>query len=281
MADDDVGPDARYALRSVGRALDVLQALGAGPDRDMGLGQVAAAAGLSRSTAFSLLQVMVARGFVADARIGSARRYRLGLALVQLGERAVSDLGITDMAKPVLQSLTHQTGLTSRLAILDEGYAVAIARIDAPGPFRLTSFLGQREWPHCSALGKALLAGLADKEILTLVQKLGMPRRTGHTLTSPVDLLADLRTGAARGYMFDDEEDNAGVLCVGAPVRGRRGGAVAAISVTSLKLGPEERDVHALGRAVRDHADRLSELLGGVRGSSDHPPTEARLALSG
>ncbi len=263
MSEPTETSDDKYPLRSVGRALDVLQALGAGNSKGMGVGEIAEAIGVSRSTAFTLLQTMVTRGFVADTRIGGARLYRLGLALVHLGDRAVAEMGITQIATPILQQLTDATQLTSRLAVLDDGYAVAIGRVDAPGPFRMTASLGRRELPHCSSVGKALLARLPSERVMAILTRLGMPRRTEHTLTSQAALIADLQETAARGYAFDNEEDNIGVVCVGAAVYDRTCEAVAAISVTSMKLGRSDEDLHQLGAAVRAYADRISVLQGG------------------
>jgi IclR family acetate operon transcriptional repressor len=269
---DSKTADDKYPLRSVGRALDVLQALGTGAGKGMSVGEIAEAIDVSRSTAFTLLQTMVARGFVADTRIGGARLYRLGLALVHLGDRAVAEMGITQIATPILQQLTDATQLTSRLAVLDDGYAVAIGRVDAPGPFRMTASLGRRELPHCSSVGKSLMARLPDDQVIAMMTRLGMPRRTEHTLTSPASLLDDLRETRRRGYVFDNEEDNIGVVCVGAAVYDRSLEAVAAISVTSMKLDRSDDDLHKLGEMVRAYADRVSLLLGGPTHAALPPP---------
>ncbi len=254
--------DEKYALRSVSRALDVLETL-AGATDGMGVGEIADRIGVSRSTAFTLLQTLVARGFVADLRVGGARLYRLGLSLVHLGDRALSDLGIVQIATPVLQQLTNTTQLTSRLAVLDEGCAVAIGRVDAPGPIRMTASLGRRELPHTSAVGKALLSGLLDEDVKDVIGRLGMPRRTEHTLATVSELLRDLSDSRSRGYAFDDEEDNVGIICVGAPIFGRSSDTVAAISVTSMKLDRTKADMNGLGVTIRGYADRVSVLLGG------------------
>ena len=256
-------PADKYPLRSVSRALDVLQALGAGAGKGMSVGEIAAVIEVSRSTAFTLLQALVSRRFVADTRVGGARLYRLGLALVHLGDRAVAEMGVTQIAAPILEQLTDATRMTSRLAVLDDGFAVAIGRVDAPGPFRMTASLGRREFPHCSAVGKALLSRLPGDLVMAIVTRLGMPRRTEHTLTSHAALLADLRETAARGYAIDNEEDNIGVVCVGAPVSDRSGEVVAAISVTSMKWGRSDADLHKVGAEVRAYADKISHLLGG------------------
>jgi IclR family acetate operon transcriptional repressor len=252
----------RYALRSVNRALDALEALGKAGSEGLTVAGVAEKIGVSKSTAFALLQTLLQREFVADVRLGASRRYRLGLSLVSLGDRAAEDVGILQLAQPMLRELTAQTGLTSRLAVLDHGYAVAISRVDAPGILRIASALGQRELPHCSALGKSLLALLPPAIVVKLLAQTGMPRRTEFTLTTPPELMADLARVAERGYAFDDEEDNIGVVCIGAAITDRDGEGVAAISVTTLKSGLSDGDLHALGRTIRGYADRVSRLLG-------------------
>jgi IclR family acetate operon transcriptional repressor len=262
----------KYPLRSVGRALDVLEALERGNSKGMSVGDIADAIGVSRSTAFTLLQTMVTRGFVADTRIGGARLYRLGLALVHLGDQALAGIGINEIAMPMLQQLTDATGLTSRLAVFDDGYAVAIGRVDSAGPFRVMASLGRRELPHCTAVGKALLAQFPSERVMSILTRLGMPVRTEHTITTQSALLADLRETTMRGYAFDNEEDNIGVVCVGAAIYDRSCETVAAISVTGLKIERTENDLNKLGIAVRGYADQISLLLGG--------PTHAALPKS-
>jgi IclR family transcriptional regulator, acetate operon repressor len=253
----------RYALRSVSRALDVLEALGACGSEGLTVAEIATAIGVSKSTAFAILQTLLARNYVIDVRLGGSRRYRLGFALVHLGDRAAADVGLSQLAMPVLRELTAATGLTSRLAVLDEdGYAVAISRVEAPGIVRIASALGQRELPHCSALGKSLMALLPPARVVKLLAHTGMPRRTQYTRVTPAELMNDLILVAERGYAFDDEEDNIGVVCVGAAITNREGEGVAAISVTTLKTGLSDDDLHALGITLRTYAERISSMLG-------------------
>ena len=260
--------DDKYNLRSVGRALDVLQLLGDSQVKGMGVSQIAEAIGVSRSTAFTLLQTLVARRFVADIRSGNSRSYSLGLSLVYLGDQALQELGVSKVAPPILHRMTEEMKLTSRLAILDDGFAVAIGRVDAPGPFRIAASLGRREMPHCSSVGKALLADMPPSEVIALMERLGMPKRTNYTLATPDALLRDLTQTRKRGYSFDNEEDNLGVLCVGAAVYDRTGEVVAAISVSCMKLDRTESDMHAMGATIRAYADEISSLIGGPNHST-------------
>ena len=116
--------------------------------------------------------------------------------------------------------------------------------------------------PHCSGVGKALLALLPPTRVLQILKKIGMPRRTEHTITEPAALVKHLVDVAVQGYAFDDEEDNLGVICVAAAITDRSGEGVAAISVTSMKGGRSNQDMHDLGHIVQVYADRISKLLG-------------------
>lgn len=267
MPRDEPEKAEKYALRSVSRALDVLQALAAGDQHGLGVGEIATAIGVSRSTAFTLLQTLTARGFVADARLGGGRRYRLGLALLDLGDKAASGMSLTQIAEPFLQQLTDESKLTSRLAILDEGYAVTIRRVDGPGIFRLMTSLGRRELPHCSAVGKSLLSDLPADAVTKLLNRIGMPRRTEHTITTPAGLLESLQWVRKHGYALDDEEDSIGVVCVGAPIRDRSGAIVAAISVTTIKIDKNADEIDRLGEIVR----RYAALISGSVGAASQP----------
>lgn len=262
MTEAQPSAEGAQSLRSVNRALDVLQTLGKGDKDGMTVAEVATNIGVSKSTAFALLQSLLTRNFVADVRLGGSRRYKLGLALVPLGDRAAAGVGISQLAMPLLQQLTSETGMTSRLAVLDEGYAVSISRVDAPGIFRLATSLGQRELPHCSALGKALLALMPPPRVLKLLNRIGMPRRTEHTIVVPTDLMKELVLVAEQGFAFDDEEDNIGVACVAAAISDRNGDGVAAISVTCMKSGRSREDLIALGKIVHEYANRISQMLG-------------------
>jgi IclR family acetate operon transcriptional repressor len=167
------------------------------------------------------------------------------------------------MAMPVMQSVTDATGLTTRLVVPDGPYAVVTARVDAPGSVRFASYLGKREYPHCTSAGKALLATLPPEQARALALEAGMPVRTERTITDPDALLRDLELSAARGYTIDDEEDSEGVFCVGAAIFDRNGERVAAISGTGLKLNRPTWRMDELGLTIREAADQITVALGG------------------
>src|SRR5262245_27041142 len=114
-------------VQSVDRALRLLELIGhAGPD-GVGLADLAQSLSMSRSATWSVLQTLLARGFVAETGTGYGRTYVLGMTLARLGDQALSQVTLREIAMPYLRSLTGATGLTSRLALLHDSGAVVVA----------------------------------------------------------------------------------------------------------------------------------------------------------
>lgn len=259
--------DPRYRVQSLGRALDLLDLIARHGKDGARLSDLARALSVSKAATYALLQTLLARDFIADIGHGVARRYRLGLALAHLGDQAVGNISLADIAVPVLRELTGEVDRTSRVAVLDDGYAVVIGRVDAPGAIRFDAALGRRELPHSSAVGKALLAALPAAEARAIVRRIGLAPRTPRTITSIGPLIDDLKRTVRRGYAIDDEEDTEGVVCVGTCVFDRTGAAAGAISVTFLKHGSLDGRLEGLATTLIRFADRISRELGGPSGS--------------
>lgn len=263
-AKDDSAVDGdRYTVRSVARAIGVLEMLSdRGSSQGLSVTEIAETCGLSKSAAFAVLHTLRAHGFVADDGEGQSRRYRLGMALTRLGERAREQLSLPDIARPILRDLTAETGLSSRLVVLQGDHAVSVDRVDAPRQIRIDLRMGAREMLHCTGVGKAILAHLPEDEGRRLLAASGMPRQTPHTITDIDELMRHLKEIVRVGYAIDDEEDSEGIFCIGSAIFDQSGLCVGAISVTSLKAGVSAHRYLELGHAARDAAQRISERLG-------------------
>ena len=257
------GDGDRYMVRSVARAIGVLEILAdRGTSDGLSVTEIAHECGLSKSIVFSVLHTLRSYGLVADHGEGQSRRYRLGMELSRLGERAREQLSLRDLARPVLRELAATVGLSARLAVLQNDAAVSVDRVDVPAHVHLDLRMGARELMHCTGIGKAMLAHLPDAEVERILTSAGLPRRTPHTLTDREALLAQLKEIRRVGYAVDDEEDAEGVICVGSGVRDDAGACVAAISVTGLKAGIGTKRYREIGRATRLAAERVSAQLG-------------------
>ncbi|WP_433894553.1 IclR family transcriptional regulator [Streptomyces sp. CA-111067] len=250
-------------MKTVARAAEMLEVLAAcGPGAGLSVTQVAQRGGMSKSAAFGLLQTLRHYGLVADEGEGMNRRYRLGMSLARLGDRAQAQVSLRDTARPVLRELTAATGMASRVAVPQDGQAVIVDQVDTRGGLRLDLRMGARELPHCTGIGKALLAAMPEQQARELVARTGLPRRTSRTITDEATLFSHLSDVRATGYALDDEEDADGIFCIGSVVRNHRDECVGAISITGLKLDLPGWRFRELGLQVRDFADRISHSLG-------------------
>ncbi|MFF9512521.1 IclR family transcriptional regulator [Streptomyces sp. NPDC014724] len=270
MTNSAATEEPKYWVKSVARAADILEAL-ATPAQGNGLSvtEVGQACSISKSAAFGMLQTLRAYGLVSDDGEGMNRRYRLGMSLARLGDRARSQVSLRGVAHPVLRELTRTTGMASRLAVPEDGHAVVVDQVELDQRVRLDLRMGQRELPHCTGLGKALLSAVPQSEAAAVVERFGLPRRTSRTITDPATFLSHLRDIARVGYALDDEEDAEGIICIGAPVFDDRSVCAGAISITGLKLGLPAWRYQELGGQVRDAARRISVSLGWVDDAED------------
>ncbi|WP_406098676.1 IclR family transcriptional regulator [Streptomyces sp. NBC_01013] len=273
MTNSSAPEEPKYWVKSVARAADILEALAA-PSQGNGLSvtEVGQACSISKSAAFGMLQTLRAYGLVSDDGEGMNRRYRLGMSLARLGDRARSQVSLRGVAHPVLRDLTRGTGMASRLAVPEDGHAVVVDQVELDQRVRLDLRMGQRELPHCTGLGKALLSAMPQSEAASVIERFGLPRRTSRTITDPATFLSHLRDIARVGYALDDEEDAEGIICIGAPVFDDRSVCAGAVSITGLKLGLPAWRYQELGGQVRDAARRISVSLGWVEDPDPDAP---------
>lgn len=140
---------------AVERALNILEA--AAHRRD-GLtnSEISRKLGIPKSSASYILRTLERRGYLR--REPESGRYRLGLKILSLGGDAQANLDIADVALPFMRSLVEKIHLTVHLAVLDQGEAVYIEKVEAPGFFRVNTWVGRRMFLHSTSVGKCLLA---------------------------------------------------------------------------------------------------------------------------
>ncbi len=174
---------------AVERALNILEA--AAQRRD-GLtnAEISRKLGIPKSSASYILRTLEKRSYLR--REQESGRYRLGLKILSLGGDAQANLDIADVALPFMRTLGEKIRMTVHLAVLDQGEAVYIEKVEAPGFFKVNTWVGRRMFLHSTSVGKCLLAWLPKHEIETMVRQQGLKKRTPKTITSIAKLLADL-----------------------------------------------------------------------------------------
>jgi DNA-binding IclR family transcriptional regulator len=252
-----------YLVPAIERALRIMEYL-ANSKRGFSLSEISRNLGFPKSSVHLVLGTLETMGYLQkDAQKG---RYSFGLKLVSLSRSALENLDLRQVARPFMQALAQQSGLTVHLAILERGEAVIIEKIEAPGFLKLATWVGRRLDVNCTGVGKALIAFLPDEELDRRINPRTLTRHNDRSIVSIRALKRELLEVRKVGYAFDDEEDEIGLRCVGAAVFDSTGNPVAGLSVAgTVNQIPLER-VASLGKKVGEAAATISSNLGFVRG---------------
>jgi len=256
--------------QTVQKALNLLEALvQSGQPRR--LTELSRQLGLTKPNVYRLLSTLSILGYVKKDPVTTL--YSPTLKLWELGSLLVRDADLVTVAQPRLRRLCQETRESVQLAVFDSGFAVYVDKADGPQPLKAMTSIGSRVPATVTSTGKALLAWLPGE---CLDQAMALVKRyTPLTLTRRKDIERDLEETRLRGYAINRGEFRVGVAGIGAPVRDRTGGTVAAVGVWGAEKGilgaRREELAHMLIVAARD----ISRDLGFVEATAPVRAAEA------
>lgn len=239
------------------RTLRVLRFLASQPD-PVALDRISRACDLPRSTAYHLVNAMIAEGFVVH--LEDERRYGLGVAAFEVGSGFARQEPLQRIARRPLAALVDTTGYGGHLAVLHGRDVLYVIEERAPGRPPLVTDVGVRLPAHLTASGRAILMALPSSQVRALYpDRTAFVDRLGTGPTSLSGLRAVLSEARQRGYAIEDGEVSEGLASVAAPVLDHNGHPVAAVALTFAHgTAP---DAAAIG--VQETATALSKRLGG------------------
>ena len=249
---------ASGTLRSVQNAVRVLKSFST-TEREWGVTELSRKLGLGKSTTHRLLATLVDEGMLEqNAETG---RYRLGLAVFDLAAAVPTQFDLHEAVLPPMTALRNMAGGTVHVGVLDGREVVYIERLDSPDTSRVFQQVGRRNWAHCSATGKVLLASLPAAQLTRTLDGWQLVARTTRTITDTSALRVELRQINRRGYAVNDGEAEVGVVSVSAPIRERSGRAIAGLSLAGPAARVDPTD-HGLIHEVMEAAAQVSRRLG-------------------
>ncbi len=228
MRDIATTPQGAYKVQALDRAFAVLGLLGES-DTPLGLAQVALSLQLHKSTAHRFLMVLERHRMVERTAGG---KFRLGLRLFDLGNRAIEQFDLRDRAQPHLRRLVAETEETAHLCILEGAHVIYIDKIEPARSVRMITRIGASKPVYCTSVGKAMLAFLAEERLNDILRRIRFERYTHRTILTPEVLRAEIDKTRRRGYAVDDEELEEGLRCIAVPVLDAQRLPVAAVSVS-------------------------------------------------
>ena len=208
--------------------------------------------GLARSTTSRLLAALERSDLVERVSTGE---YIGGPLFALYAARHDRNAELSRLARPLLGKIGTETGETVHLAVPNGGRVAHIAQVDS------TFLLGALDWtdvdvpPHCSALGKVLLAWKVLDPPAGPLEVV-----TDQTLATSSALAENLELVRSRGFAVTHDELEIGLFGVAAPVFGPEATVVASVGISGPTARLEDRADH-IGQFLIEQAEALSKLL--------------------
>ena len=257
--DDDAEDRQRSGVQSLGRAFSILEEV-ARHREGIGLAELSKRVGLHNSTPFHLAKTMVSLGYMRQER--DSKRYRVGRPLFALAASALDEIEMVNLATPVLEDLSRETGESGHFAVRMGDAVVVIARTSGTGAFQLTDRVGVVRPAHCTALGKIILASLRPDQLKRFLERVEMKPSTKKSITDAASLLREIAEIKRTGIAFDDGEFNPEVRCIAVPVMDFTGQIIGALGISGPVWRLSNQTLQGHAKVVRAAANRLSAEFG-------------------
>lgn len=244
-------------IRVLHKTVDILETIKENRE-GVRLADLARSVDLPKATVYRILTTLEARGYLDRDGDGN---YRLAKKLFDLQRSAPIEQVLTEVAPPFLAEVAAESKETVNLGILDAGEVVVISTVESSQAVRMSSKVGNRRYLHATALGKVMLAGLSEKEVLRLIKSKGQPRLTEHTLCEKAALLAELKKIREHGYAIDNQENEIEGRCVGAPITAPNGQVIAALSISGPVFRMDIDRAKSLAPRLKQACAEISKAL--------------------
>jgi len=250
---------AGYKAPAVGKAFELLRVV-ARSRKGLGLSELAAELGYSKSTTHGLVHALIHEGALVQANGG--KKLFLGSTVVELAFQSWNYLIINRAAQPILDELRKEIGESVFLGVFNRSNARAIimATSEATKPLKISSPPGTSISLFAGAVGKVFLAGMEDTRALELIREKGLPKFTENSIVSEKELMRELDRVRERGWALDDEEYIPGVRAVAANI-GNLHGLPMAIWVVGFAGNMGENEIEKITRATIKTTEKLHKVL--------------------
>ncbi len=243
---------------TVVKAIGILDILAAKADKGISLAELSAMIKMPKSSTHRHLATLQELG-LAERKDGD--RFYLGTKVIELAGLFLANSDLRIESQAVLNDLAEKTGETIHLAVPSGTEVVYIAKVESRHALGMSSHLGGRLPMYCTALGKSILA-FSNPELLQAVLAEPLRPHTPNSLISGKALITDLALVRSRGYAIDDEENEPGIRCVGAPIFDYTASPVAAISISVPRERMDQERLRSLGSLVSEAAQTVSKRHG-------------------
>lgn len=255
MAKHDSDIPSVPAVQVLERMFTLIDVLAAREDA-LSLKEISEKTGLHPSTAHRILNDLAIGRYVDRPQAG---HYRLGMRLLELGNRVKGRLNVRDAAVGPMRSLHELTQQPVNLSVRQDDEIIYVERaFSERSGMQVVRAIGGRAPLHLTSVGKLFLAADDDKRVRIYATRTGLQGHTKNSITRIEDLARELARVHQLGYANDNEELELGVRCMAAGIYDDQNKLVAGLSISA----PTGRMDEAWLVKLKETAQTISSTLG-------------------
>jgi DNA-binding IclR family transcriptional regulator len=244
---------------ALARGLKVLELL-AQEESELSLRSISERLGIPIPSLWRILHVLRDHGYLLFDN--DRKTYRLGFKFLYLGNIMLNRMGFRSQARGYLKQLVELTGETAELSARVKDQLILIDQVEGPEAVRLFSSVGSAyPYFHATAPGKVYLAHMTGEKRKRVMDRMGLPRITRHTITKFKELEDELKLVKERGYGFDHQEMRVGVSRIAAPVYDQLGNVMACLGVAGPSFRITIKNREKIGKWTKHLAEQLGAEL--------------------
>ncbi|MFZ3131234.1 MAG: IclR family transcriptional regulator [Desulfosporosinus sp.] len=225
-----------------------------------GVSDISRLLNFNKSTVYGVTQAFLDLGVLCQDE--STKKFRLGPALLQLGNQALASVSLRSIARPYMIRLARDFVGTVFLGCFDEDGITIIEKADSPVELKISAPIGTRLPFFAGSPAKSYLANLDEDSQKKIIMERNLPKFTENTIDDVDEYLVDLQQVRKQGYATDFEEYIHGVNAVSVALLDKRGMFLAAIYIVGFSNSFTEDKMRLAAEAAKESAREITEFVG-------------------
>jgi len=222
----------RTRLSSVERTFEIMEVMST--VGSISPTELAARVDIPVSTAHNYLTTLHDIGYALE----EGGEYSLSPKLLAIGSRTRMNYDLYNCSKHVVEEMAKRTKALGAVGMKENKQITFVHVRNESQSFDIKNYPGMQLPLHATANGKIVLAELSKTELHSFIDD-SLDDFTEATHTDVEGLANELKTIRERGYAYNDEEYERGVMTVAAPIK-NDDDLIGTISITDLKKRMEE-----------------------------------------
>lgn len=247
-------------LSAVEKAVTFIHIVAEADKAGIGVTEIAKIAALPKGTTHRILKTLSDRELLYFDT--ETKRYTLGSNLLNFGLAAMRQLDVPRLARPYLLDLSQQTEETLTLSMRQGEMRVYLDQVPSIQEIKMTVPIGIKFPLYAGASSKAILSTMDDEELNAYIDATELNPLTEGTILNGDVLRTEVEEARILGYTTSRGERQRDAGSIAAPIRGASGDAFGSISVCGPIQRFDRNGSRALGKLVKEYADRLSAEIG-------------------